>query len=101
MLIFTTMAKEKNKPIAVRFDLKILELLKEEEKIDTPQKALNFLSTFWENTRPAKDASDPTPQKAKAPIAKVEKPAATSHPSGLTGIDLLIWKSEQKDKNQE
>ncbi|MRG43920.1 hypothetical protein GFS24_02280 [Chitinophaga sp. SYP-B3965] len=96
------MAKEKNKPISVRFDLRIMELLKEEEKIDTPQKALNFLSNYWENTRPAKDdspSSDDT--KPKKETVKTEKPAATTHPSGLTGIDLLIWKSEQKDKNKE
>jgi hypothetical protein len=94
------MAKEKNKPISVRFDLRILELLNEEEKIDTPQKALNFLSNYWENTRPAKDdpASEAKPKKANVP--KVEKNTAASHPSGLTGIDLLIWKSEQKDKDQ-
>ena len=49
------MAKEKNKPVPVRFDLKLLEVLKEEEKIDSPQQALNFLAKFWENNRPAKD----------------------------------------------
>jgi hypothetical protein len=85
------MAKEKNKPVPVRFDLKLLEVLKEEEKIDTPQQALNFLAKFWENNRPAKgDFSEE---------AKKSAPAA-SHPSGLSGIDLSIWKAEQKEKNK-
>jgi hypothetical protein len=122
------MAKEKNKPVPVRFDLKLMEVLKEEEKIDTPQQALNFLANFWENNRPAKtgpgsdsSASDSaesdsievrkvkksTPA-AKAiakdsakdiPKAKTGEPMA--HPSGLSGIDLSIWKAEQKEKNKE
>ncbi len=40
------MAKEKNKPVPVRFNLKVLETLKEEEKIDTPQQALNFMRSL-------------------------------------------------------
>lgn len=104
------MAKEKNKPVPVRFDLKLLETLKEEEKIETPQQALNFLSNFWENNRPAKDgfAEELKDGKTVAPKAKTAaaKPAepkkkegdSTAHPSGLSGIDLAIWKAEQKNK---
>jgi hypothetical protein len=110
------MAKEKNKPVPVRFDLKLLEVLKEEEKIDTPQQALNFLAKFWENNRPAKDgfADDlkeviaPAPNlktpvpiaKTSAPIAKGKQGGEITHPSGLSGIDLSIWKAEQKEKNK-
>src|ERR1700754_2244150 len=97
------MAKEKNKPVPVRFDLKLLEVLKEEEKIETPQQALNFLAKFWENNRPAKgDFADdlklagehkeikkPAPKKENSE-SKDSVPAA--HPSGLSGIDLSIWK---------
>lgn len=97
------MAKEKNKPVPVRFDLKIMELLKEEEKIDTPQQALNFLSAFWENNRPA--TSDPEKEikkrKTAAPVTKAAKEETPPHPSGLKGIDLLIWKAEQKEKEEE
>jgi hypothetical protein len=112
------MAKEKNKPVPVRFDLKLLEVLKEEEKIDTPQQALNFLAHFWENNRPAKDGVAYThPIAVSGKVAtdrKVaeggkdatkkagrshEKEGSTpSHPSGLSGIDLSIWKAEQKEK---
>jgi hypothetical protein len=104
------MAKEKNKPVPVRFDLKMLEVLKEEEKIDTPQQALNFLTKFWENNRPAKD--DPTGDIKAAPAstfkavkqpdpnAKAVKTTAPQHPSGLSGIDLSIWKAEQKEKDK-
>ena len=96
------MAKEKNKPVPVRFDLKLLEVLKEEEKIDTPQQALNFLSQFWENNRPAKgdfageirEVRTPGP----APVPKAKAQVAATHPSGLSGIDLSIWKAEQKEK---
>lgn len=98
------MAKEKNKPVPVRFDLKILELLKEEEKIETPQQALNFLSKFWEDTRPATTdlASEQRPvKKTVAPVVKKDKEVDSSHPSGLSGIDLLIWKAEQREKNND
>ena len=95
------MAKEKNKPVPVRFDLKLLEVLKEEEKIDTPQQALNFLAKFWENHRPARDGSTSEPKEVSSPppVAKAKPSAATTHPSGLSGIDLSIWKAEQKEKN--
>ena len=96
------MAKEKNKPVAVRFDLKMLEILKEEEKIDTPQQALNFLTKFWENNRPAKvDFGDGLKEaRISVPTAKTVKNEPAKHPSGLSGIDLLIWKEEQKEKGR-
>jgi hypothetical protein len=111
------MAKEKNKPVPVRFNLKLLEVLKEEEKIDTPQQALNFLANFWENNRPAKDGfeiglkeagasaavSDAAPAAKPKAAAKKEGPRdvpATGAPAGLSGIDLSIWKAEQKEKNK-
>jgi hypothetical protein len=102
------MAKEKNKPVPVRFNLKLLEVLKEEEKIDTPQQALNFLANFWENNRPAKDGFEAGLKevgeelKAQVPSTprKKEGAAATGAPAGLSGIDLSIWKAEQKEKNK-
>jgi hypothetical protein len=97
------MAKEKNKPVPVRFDLKLLEVLKEEEKIETPQQALNFLAKFWENNRPEKAdfASGSTDQKMPEPTKKAEKPIPATHPSGLSGIELAIWKAEQKEKDRD
>jgi hypothetical protein len=117
------MAKEKNKPVPVRFDLKLMEVLKEEEKIETPQQALNFLAHFWENNRPAKEDFTTGKEDFKSPApTHVEKPAATkkkhdatgsssgsasaaaetsgSAPAGLSGIDLSIWKAEQREKNR-
>jgi hypothetical protein len=97
------MAKEKNKPVPVRFDLKLLELLKEEEKIDTPQQALNFLSKFWEDHRPAKSDFPDGLKEVKTPappVRKVKETEPAAHPSGLSGIDLSIWKAEQKEKNR-
>lgn len=126
------MAKEKNKPVPVRFDLKLLEVLKEEEKIDTPQQALNFLSRFWEDNRPAKTGpgsespgndtaesnstevrtvkksahagkaiANDTAKDVVKDIGKVKTGEPAAHPSGLSGIDLSIWKAEQKEKNKE
>jgi hypothetical protein len=119
------MAKEKNKPVPVRFNLRLLEVLKEEEKIDTPQQALNFLTSFWENNRPAKGdflgggmqpvaaASAGVPgsadlaEPATTPVASSKKKAdkkkdgaSAEPPPGLSGIDLSIWKAEQKEKNK-
>jgi hypothetical protein len=101
------MAKEKNKPVPVRFDLKLLEVLKEEEKIDTPQQALNFLSKFWENNRPARNDSATdlkefrtSASTSAAPTPKAKQQVAPTHVSGLSGIDLSIWKAEQKEKNK-
>lgn len=97
------MAKEKNKPVPVRFDLKLLEVLKEEEKIDTPQQALNFLAKFWENNRPAKSGFENDLKEVRTPdrIVKVKEREAITHPSGLSGIDLSIWQAEQKEKNKK
>jgi len=99
------MAKEKNKPVPVRFDLKLMELLKEEEKIDTPQQALNFLAKFWEDHRPPKDdflndLKDVTVPVAVPVATKKKEHQPVAHPSGLSGIDLSIWKAEQKEKNK-
>jgi hypothetical protein len=119
------MAKEKNKPVPVRFNLKLLEVLKEEEKIDTPQQALNFLTSFWENNRPAKgdflggggqpvaaasagvpgSAAATAPTTAIVPSSKkktgqIKEGSSAEPPSGLSGIDLSIWKAEQKEKNK-
>jgi hypothetical protein len=104
------MAKEKNKPVPVRFNLKLLEVLKEEEKIDTPQQALHFLESFWENNRPAKGEfpegmQPPMPAVASAPVAPSKKKpsqkkdgSSTEPPPGLSGIDLAIWKAQQMER---
>jgi hypothetical protein len=119
------MAKEKNKPVPVRFNLKLLEVLKEEEKIDTPQQALNFLANFWENNRPARDGfeaglkGESGAVSVGGPVAKPKAAgkkegadgagkkegsagvsSAGAPPAGLSGIDLSIWKAEQKEKNK-
>jgi hypothetical protein len=42
----------KSSPIGVRFNLDMLEVLKEDEGCETPQQALNFLSKFWHDNNP-------------------------------------------------
>jgi hypothetical protein len=32
---------------------------------------------------------------------KAEEGDTAAHPSGLSGIDLLIWKAEQREKNND
>lgn len=41
----------KTKPIGVRFDKDMLEVMKEDKIAETPQSALNFLSDFWNKKR--------------------------------------------------
>lgn len=41
----------KTNPIGVRFDRDILEDLRQEYGIESPQKALNFLSDYWVSTK--------------------------------------------------
>jgi hypothetical protein len=60
----------KTNPIGVRFDIDILERIKSELALKTPQAVLNWLMEDY----------------AKNP------------PPGLTGLDLSIWKAEQKAK---
>lgn len=41
----------KTKPIGVRFDEDLLEVLREDEKCETAQQSLNFLSIFYRNNK--------------------------------------------------
>lgn len=91
----------KTQPIGVRFDTDLLRKLKEDRGIETAQQALNFLSEFWVK-------NDPTQKQINdiiAPVADLlprSKKSAINedkHPIGLTGIDLTIWKAEQKAKS--
>jgi hypothetical protein len=77
----------KSKPIGVRFDLEILELIKKEQDLETPQGVLNYLMNNYRGkpsaNKPAKVAAKPSKKE-------------TTPPANLKGIDLAIWKAEQK-----
>lgn len=62
----------KTNPIGVRFDIDILERIKKELKLETPQAVVNWLMEDY----------------AKKP------------PPGLTGIALTQWKIQQKEKEK-
>jgi hypothetical protein len=71
---------------------------------------LNFLTNFWENNRPAKSGFEQgltdvqAPDIAAAvPLPKVKEGkkkegGSAQAPPGLSGIDLSIWKAEQREK---
>lgn len=80
----------KSKPIGVRFDLDILERIKKEHGLETPQAVLNHLmSSYGAKGLPAKKESKPIAR----PVPSKKEPTA---PANLKGIDLAIWKAEQK-----
>ncbi len=39
----------KSKPIGVRFDVRLMERIKEQEGLSSPQQVLSFLEMMWEN----------------------------------------------------
>lgn len=83
----------KSKPIGVRFDLDILERIKKEQGPETPQAVLNYLmNTYQGKTAPAK--------KERKPISLATTSKGPPAPANLKGIDLAIWKAEQKAKNK-
>lgn len=82
----------KSNPIGVRFDLEILERIKKEQGLDTPQAVLNYLMN---NYRPEKVPA----KKESKPVKEKPSKKETSVPASLKGIDLAIWKAEQKSKS--
>ena len=62
----------KTNPIGVRFDIDILERIKSELALKTPQAVVNWLMEDY----------------AKKP------------PPGLTGLALTTWKAQQKEKQK-
>lgn len=84
----------KSKPIGVRFDLDILERIKKEQGLETSQAVLNYLmNTYQAKAAPAKKVSKTIPRTATS--KKEHTP-----PANLKGIDLAIWKAEQRAKNK-
>ncbi len=84
----------KSKPIGVRFDLDMLEAMAEDKIADSPQKALNFLSAFWNERRDKINFSEKFADLnlKKAPIGQGEKVEQNDQPKP---------KSPIKEKRQE
>lgn len=89
--------KCKSNPIGVRFDLEKLELIKKEQNLTSAQQVLNYLMDNYGKTKPIEDVlkEKPTTYKyfdKKPPIMLLS--GNPEPPSGLSGIDLTIWKAE-------
>lgn len=99
----------KSKPIGVRFDLDQFDfILKNNPQLKTPQSVVNYLMTFYESVfvmnknfevkiKPKNDLS--TKEMVKTHLNDLDaknkpKNSNPEPPKGLTGIDLVIWKSE-------
>lgn len=97
----------KSKPIGVRFDLDQFDfILKKNPNLKTPQSVLNFLMTFYESAvimgenfeiKPINDLTPKDMVRNHFDGIGAEKKAKNGNPeppTGLAGIDLAIWKSE-------
>lgn len=75
----------KTNPIGVRFDSEILETIKKEQDLKTPQQVLNYLMDVYNSV----------------PVGKQESGSTKQPPKELSGIALKIWQEEQKLKQQK
>ena len=93
----------KSKPIGVRFNLEKLELIQKEQNLKSPQAVLNFLMDQYGKTpfslphsgtnlayKPENGVLNT--QNVKTPVKEELTP-----PAGLKGIDLAIWRAENKN----
>lgn len=101
----------KTNPIGLRWDVDDLGLLKMELKMESTQQILSFLVAFWKNNRQGSEKkSPPSDAEVKAEAAaknrkrEEKKAPATGNkndpPPGTTGIDLAIWKAQQKENQK-
>jgi hypothetical protein len=92
----------KSKPIGIRFDLDKLDMIQKEKNLTSVQQVVNYLMDNYNRT----DSNLPhtvLDGKFNAKVIKVPqkelKNGNPEPPSGLAGIDLAIWKSENWDKH--
>lgn len=90
----------KSKPIGVRFDLEKLELIQKEQNLSSPQAVLNFLMDNYDRTAlnsPHNTYNGKINAKFIQVPQKELKNDKLEPPAGLTGIDLAIWRAENKN----
>ena len=107
----------KSKPIGVRFDLEKLYMIQKEQKLTSVQQVVNYLMGNYQSISTKKtllDIIDTTGEpnilanrdliapksedvhkNVQIPV-QVKKKPKLDPPSHLTGIDLIIWKSENQ-----
>jgi len=91
----------KSKPIGVRFDLDKLEMIQKEQNLTSVQQVVNYLMDNYNRTDsnlPHKVFDGKISAKFIQVPQKELKNGNAQPPEGLTGIDLAIWKSENKNK---
>ena len=91
----------KSKPIGVRFDTYKLDMIQKEQNLTSVQQVVNYLMDNYGKIKPVEEVLpiEPIeyPKKAQKPEIKPQNNIAEP-PIGLSGIDLAIWKSENKNK---
>jgi len=87
----------KSKPIGVRFDLYKLDMIQKEQNLTSVQQVVNYLMDNYGKIKPVEEVllikQVEYPKKVQKPEIKPQNGNAEP-PSGLTGINLAIWKSE-------
>jgi len=93
----------KSKPIGVRFDIEIFNIIQKEQNLTSAQSVLNYLMDNYGSKEIKRGApfKNMPPYDTDAPKLEVSSkleqiPIETKKtpPNGLKGIDLVIWKSE-------
>jgi hypothetical protein len=91
----------KSKPIGVRFDLYKLDMIQKEQNLTSIQQVVNYLMDNYGKIKPVEEVLPVKPieypKKAQKPEIKPQN-SIMEPPIGLSGIDLAIWKSENKNK---
>ena len=83
---------KKSNPIGVRFDLEKLEMIQKEQNLTSAQQVVNYLMDNYGKNAPKSENKDKTIES----VIKAERKKELEVPAGLKGIDLIIWKIENK-----
>ena len=83
---------KKSNPIGVRFDLQKLEMIQKEQKLTSVQQVVNYLMDNYGKSASKSENKDKTIES----VIKAERKKESEVPAGLKGIDLIIWKIENK-----
>ena len=83
---------KKSNPIGVRFDLEKLDMIQKEQNLTSAQQVVNYLMDNY-----GKSASkSENKNKNIESVIKAKIKEESEVPAGLKGIDLIIWKIENK-----
>ena len=83
---------KKSNPIGVRFDLEKLDMIQKEQKLKSAQQVVNYLMDNYGKSAQKSENKDKTTES----VIKAERKKESEAPAGMKGIDLIIWKIENK-----